>query len=79
MCALLPKQATDRSAASRLEALDRSLAELKKEQAELNKQWEREREDMRRLQSIKVRRVPPDNGPSLLSASWCSGVSILGS
>ena len=53
---MAPDQASpsDRSASSRLEALDKSLAELKREQAELTKQWERERDDMRRLQSIKV-------------------------
>ena len=55
---VLPDQASpsDRSASSRLEALDKSLNELKREQAELTKQWERERDDMRRLQSIKVGR-----------------------
>ena len=37
-------------AKQRLSQLDAQLNELKKEQAELTKQWEREREEMQRLQ-----------------------------
>jgi len=46
-------QAHDRAAQARLRALDDTLARLKAEQAELTAQWQREKEEMRRLQSIK--------------------------
>ncbi len=46
-------QAHDRAAQARLRALDDTLARLKAEQAELTTQWQREKEEMRRLQSIK--------------------------
>lgn len=43
----------DKTAAKRLGGLDQQLAVLKAEQAELTKQWEKEQEEMKRLQSIK--------------------------
>lgn len=45
--------AADKTAKQRLSQLDTQLNELKKEQAELTKQWEKEKEEMQRLQSIK--------------------------
>ena len=45
--------AADKTAKQRLGQLDTQLNELKKEQAELTKQWEKEKEEMQRLQSIK--------------------------
>jgi len=45
--------AADKTAKQRLSQLDAQLGDLKKEQAELTKQWDREKEEMRRLQSIK--------------------------
>jgi len=44
---------TDRAAKGRLAALDRDLEGLKSRQAKLNEQWEAERDDMQRLQSIR--------------------------
>ena len=72
--AVLPDQASasDRSASSRLDALDKSLAELKREQAALTEQWERERDDMRRLQSIKVQRAPAQGGMLDVQTTQCS-------
>ena len=46
-------QAHDRAAQARLKALDETLQRLKAEQAELTEQWQREKEEMQRLQSIK--------------------------
>lgn len=46
-------QSHDKSAAQRLQQLDQQLQALKAEQAELSKRWEKEKEEMRRLQSIK--------------------------
>ena len=43
----------DKTAAKRLEGLDLQLKQLKAEQAGLTKQWEKEQEEMKRLQSIK--------------------------
>jgi DNA repair exonuclease SbcCD ATPase subunit len=55
-CCPLPVQASqsgERTAAQRLRTLDQQLNELKGEQAELSKKWEKEKEEMQRLQSIK--------------------------
>lgn len=49
----LQAAAADKTAKQRLSQLDSQLNELKKEQAELTKQWEKEKEEMQRLQSIK--------------------------
>ena len=49
----LTAQAHDRAAQARLKALDETLQRLKAEQAELTEQWQREKEEMQRLQSIK--------------------------
>lgn len=43
----------DKTAKMRLGGLDQQLKQLKAEQAELTKQWEKEQEEMKRLQSIK--------------------------
>jgi len=51
--ACMQAAAADKTAKQRLGQLDAQLEDLKKEQAELTKQWEREKEEMRRLQSIK--------------------------
>ncbi len=74
-CNLAQAATTDRSASPRLEALDKALGELKREQAALTKQWEREREDMRRLQSIKVGR--PERGERAPPAAACCSRSCL--
>jgi ATP-dependent Clp protease ATP-binding subunit ClpA len=44
---------SDRAAKGRLTALDRDLEGLKVRQAKLNEQWETERDEMQRLQSIR--------------------------
>ena len=46
----LQAAAADKTAKQRLGQLDTQLNELKKEQAELTKQWEKEKEEMQRLQ-----------------------------
>lgn len=52
-CICLQAAQHDKTAGKRLLVLDQQLNELKKEQEELNRQWEKEKEEMQRLQSIK--------------------------
>ena len=57
--ACLQAAKADKTAAMRLSGLDQQLTQLKGEQAELTKQWEKEQQEMQRLQSIKNEvRVP---------------------
>ena len=44
--------AADRAAAARLETLDTNLKALKAEQTELTSRWDKEKEDMMRLQVL---------------------------
>ena len=45
---------SDKAAASRLAALDADLRKLKEEQHTITEQWEKEREDMGKIQDLKA-------------------------
>lgn len=50
---LTKANSNDRSAASRLEALDGELGRLKEQQRVITEQWRREKADMSRVQDLK--------------------------
>lgn len=70
---ILQAAQNDKTAAKRLEGLDLQLKQLKAEQAELTKQWEKEQEEMKRLQSIKneVNLMLSCLGPRILPLTAC--------
>ena len=60
----------DKTAKMRLGGLDQQLKQLKAEQAELTKQWEKEQEEMKRLQSIKNEVSRPPKLSICVASYW---------